>query len=283
MRIHRIPLLAICLLLSSWLFAANAKSASITTSDGVKIHYLDAGKGRPIVFVPGWTMPADIWQPQIDALSSKYRIIAVDPRSQGDSDKPADGNYPERRARDYKELIDQLKLDKPIVVGWSMGVPELLAYVDQFGADGLSGIVLVDGFVKLDPAMAAQFPAFVKKYAVDRKTSTKAFVKSMYAKPQSDAYLAKVTEAALKTPTNTAMALMLASLGNLDGTPALAKLADTPTVYAYESQLQNQADVVKAKLPNAKLDRYDDAGHALFVDDADRFNKMIVDLMEAAH
>ena len=94
------------------------KSRFFTTSDGVRIHYLEAGKGPAIVFIPGWQMPGWIWEKQMAHFSAKYRVIAVDPRSQGESDKPADGNYPERRARDYKELVDHLNWRPPC---WSAG------------------------------------------------------------------------------------------------------------------------------------------------------------------
>jgi hypothetical protein len=85
-------------------------SGFFKTSDGIRTHYLEAGSGRPIVFIPGWTMPAWIWQKQIDEFSKHYHVIAVDPRSQGESDKPAYGHLPETRARDYKELVDHLGL-----------------------------------------------------------------------------------------------------------------------------------------------------------------------------
>ena len=108
--------------------AQTTKSEFFKTSDGVRIHYLEAGHGRPIVFIPGWTMPAWIWQKQIDEFSKHYRVIAVDPRSQGESDKPLYGHLPETRARDYKELVDQLRLKHPVLVGWSMGCGELVKY-----------------------------------------------------------------------------------------------------------------------------------------------------------
>src|SRR5689334_9917088 len=134
MRILQLLALTTICFLSLAAFAATpiTLSGTITTSDGVRIHYIELGKGDPIVLIPGWTLPADIWSPVMDRLYEHYRVIAVEPRSQGDSDKPADGNYPERRARDYKELVDALKLQRPLFVGWSMAVPELLSYVDQF-------------------------------------------------------------------------------------------------------------------------------------------------------
>ncbi len=124
--------------------AATVKSEFFTTSDGVKLHYLESGAGPTILFVPGWTMPAEIWQPQIDYFSRNYHVVAIDPRSQGDSEKTPDGNYPGRRAQDYKELIDHLGVPQVVMVGWSLAVQESLTYVQMFGTYKLSGLVLVD-------------------------------------------------------------------------------------------------------------------------------------------
>src|ERR1041384_6215125 len=124
--------------------SAQTKGDSFKTSDGVRIHYLEAGSGKPVVLIPGWTMPAWIWEKQIDGLSKKYHVVAVDPRSQGESDKPPYGHLPETRARDYKELVDHLNLKQPLLVGWSMGCGELIKYAAQFGSDNGGGYVLVE-------------------------------------------------------------------------------------------------------------------------------------------
>ena len=81
-------LLVLALLTASPAMAAvRANSASFRASDGVTLHYLDAGRGPTIVLVPGWTMAGDIFEPQINGLSDRFRVIAIDPRSQGDSQK----------------------------------------------------------------------------------------------------------------------------------------------------------------------------------------------------
>src|SRR5271168_509913 len=114
----RLAIILLCILSVSSVVAQTAtattattititKSGFFKTSDGIRIHYVEAGSGRPIVFIPGWTMPAWIWQKQIDEFSKTYLVIAVDPRSQGESDKPTYGHLPETRSRDYKELVDQ--------------------------------------------------------------------------------------------------------------------------------------------------------------------------------
>jgi len=164
-------------------FAAEpVKSGFITTSDGVRLHYLEAGKGSALVFVPGWTMPAEIWEAQIEYFAHSHRVIAFDPRSQGDSEKPTEGHYVERRAQDVKELVDQLKLAPAVLVGWSMGVPELLAYVEQFGTSSIRALVLVDGSVggDPDPERTARRWASLKRMQENRKQATEQFVRGMY-------------------------------------------------------------------------------------------------------
>jgi non-heme chloroperoxidase len=76
--------LAVCCA-AAHLAQGETRSAHFATSDGVRLHYLDAGKGPAIVFVPGWMVPGWMWQPQIEHFSKKYRVIALDPRSQGES------------------------------------------------------------------------------------------------------------------------------------------------------------------------------------------------------
>ncbi len=76
-----VPVLLLTLVASA---SANpaAKSGYFTTSDGVRLHYLKARSGPTIVFVPGWTNPAWIWEPPIQHFSKKYRVVALDPRFQ---------------------------------------------------------------------------------------------------------------------------------------------------------------------------------------------------------
>src|SRR5271166_5543117 len=165
----RLAVVLIGLLAVPTVFAQTAKSDFFKTSDGVRIHYVESGSGRPIVFIPGWTMPAWIWQKQIDEFSKKYHVIAVDPRSQGDCDKPLYGHLPETRARDYKELVDQLGLKHPVLVGWSMGCGELIKYAEQFGTDNVGGIVLVDGFITDKPSdLFAPISGFMNQLQQDR-------------------------------------------------------------------------------------------------------------------
>jgi len=69
----------------------SAASSHITTNDGVKLHYLERGTGQPLVLLHGWSQTAEIFRHQIEALSSRCRVIAFDMRGHGQSEKPGFG------------------------------------------------------------------------------------------------------------------------------------------------------------------------------------------------
>jgi non-heme chloroperoxidase len=269
--------------------ATTTKSEFFKTSDGIRIHYLEAGSGRPIVFIPGWTMPAWIWQKQIDELSKKYRVIAVDPRSQGESDKPTYGHLPETRSRDYKELVDHLGLKQPVPVGWSMACGELVKYAEQFGTDNVGGLVLVDGLLpdKPSPELFAFISGWMNQLQQDRQKLADGFVRSMYKKPQPEDYLKRVIDASVQVPADTAAVLIYNMIAVKDFSPGLARLAEMktnrPVLFMYQPETQPTADFLKLKLGDkVQLERFDGDGHALFVDDPEKFNHVLEEFLQTA-
>ncbi len=258
------------------------KSGFVTTADGVRIHYLEADPQAPamkspaLLFVPGWTMPAEIWEKQIAYFSKSRRVVAMDPRSQGLSSQTTEGHYPEARARDIKAVVDKLKLAPVVLVGWSMGVAELVAYVDQFGCDTLVGLLFVDDVPgwDLDPGTIQAFLKFFGQLARGRRDTSASFIRWFYKKPQSEAYLERVTRASLQTPTNTALALLLGKL-TADLRPALPKIDRPALIVASGNTRQQLFEDFQKRLPGSRLEIFEDAGHALFVDDAERFNRTV--------
>jgi hypothetical protein len=63
---------------------APGTAGRVTTSDGVNLHYLEAGSGKPILMIPGWSQTAEQFKYQLTGLSDRYRVIAVDMRGHGD-------------------------------------------------------------------------------------------------------------------------------------------------------------------------------------------------------
>ena len=264
--------------------AQTAKSDFFQTSDGIRIHYLDAGSGRPIVFIPGWTMPAWIWQKQIDEFSKNYHVIAVDPRSQGESDKPPYGHLPETRSRDYKELVDHLGLKKPVLVGWSMACGEIIKYAEQFGTDNVGGLVLVDGYVTDKPSdLFAPISGWMNLLQQDRQKQADGFVRSMFKKPQPEDYLKRIIDASVQTPADTAVLLIYNMIAVKDFSAGLDKMkANRATLFIYQPESQPSADYLKLKLgDNVRLERFDGDGHALFVDDPEKFNHVLAEFVHS--
>jgi microsomal epoxide hydrolase len=261
---------------------AAEKGGFFTTSDGVKIHYLEAGKGPAIVFVPGWSMPAWIWESQIKHFSENFHVVAIDPRSQGESEKVANGNDMERRARDVKELIEYLHLAPAVLVGWSLGVPEVLSYAEQFGGDTVRGYVLVDGFAwtKQDLQFVASMLGMYHQVETNRAAFTDRFVRNMYRKPQPEEYIQRVKAASMQMPADSAVAASVSSVSRADFSAAIKKM-DKPVMVVCETQLKAMAaDPIAALVPTARVELFEDAGHALFVDDAERFNRVLDNFIE---
>ncbi len=289
--------------------AAPTKSGFVTTPDGIKIHYLEAGARQPrskasvkirkgvwreadvkfhngpgpsILFVPGWTMPAWIWQKQIDYFSPAYRVVAMDPRSQGESTITSEGLYPAARARDIKAVIDQLDLAPVVLVGWSMAVTEVAAYVDQFGTKDIAGLVFVDDdFGGLTPAAAQGDVQFINQILTDRQKAVPDFIRTVFfKKPQPPGYVDRVIAASLRVPTSDAVALLVGKFA-ADYRSAAAKM-DKPALFCYaESPYMTPEEQkrIQASVKGAQLAVFHGAGHALFVDDADRFNIVLQDFL----
>jgi pimeloyl-ACP methyl ester carboxylesterase len=121
----------------------------IQTTDGVGLHVIDEGSGPAVVLLAGYGGPARSWTPQIDVLREHYRVVAIDRRNHGRSERPLRGQRMSRQAADLHDVITTLGLDNLLLVGHSMGANIALSYVDTFGTAALRGLVLVDQTPKM--------------------------------------------------------------------------------------------------------------------------------------
>ncbi len=258
-----------------------ADSHFFTTTDGVRLHYLEAGPraAHTIVLVPGWTMPAWIWQPQITAFGRTYHVVAFDPRGQGDSEVAAAGYDPQRRGRDIGELLAHLGPAPALVVGWSLGVLDSLALVHTEGDARLAGLVLVDNSVGEEPPPPAP-PASKASHArpLPREVAMRNFVTGMFRRKQSPAYLEQLTEATLRTPEYAARALLSYPVPRTYWREAVYA-ARVPVLYVVRPGFAAQAANLERNRPDTETAVFSDAGHALFVDDATRFNALMGDFI----
>ena len=92
----------------------------LTTSPGIELHFSEAGSGRPLVLLHGWSMSSAAFAPVVAALAEHGRVIALDLRGYGSS-TAAGGQDLAEHAQDLAAFFDALDLRDALVIGWSMG------------------------------------------------------------------------------------------------------------------------------------------------------------------
>src|SRR5262245_57090454 len=85
--------------------AVDTKEGFFTTNDGARLHYVEAGSGKPLVMIRGWSQTAAQFKAQIEGLSDRYRVIALDMRGHGESEKPTHGYRIHRLSKDVYDFL----------------------------------------------------------------------------------------------------------------------------------------------------------------------------------
>ena len=93
---------------------ANVSRKLVTTSDGVRLSLLESGHGRPLVLLPGWSQSAAMFRYQLEGLAEHYRVIALDWRGHGESEKVDFGYRLSRFAMDLQDVLCRCDLDSVI-------------------------------------------------------------------------------------------------------------------------------------------------------------------------
>ncbi|WP_444940375.1 alpha/beta fold hydrolase [Microbulbifer sp. ANSA003] len=120
------------------------KLCEFTTSDSVTLRYLEAGSGPILLMLHGWSQGAVLYKHQLAGLSDQFRVIALDMRGHGQSDKPNHGYRISRLAKDLQELISSLQQEPLHLLGHSAGCSVIWSYLEMFGGDRVSALVLID-------------------------------------------------------------------------------------------------------------------------------------------
>ena len=265
-------------------------SRMVNVADGVSLRVLEAGKpseGPALVFIPGWSTGADIWRHQIEMFAKTYRVIAFDPRSEGESTKVTSGNTPETRAQDLYTLLKRLGVQRPVLIGWSQGVQDIAAYVERYGTKELAGIVLVDaavsdgadGMVARSHETAAHFKMFAV-YQAHQREYLGGMMRAIISKPPNDAAIEGLVSTGMKTPADVGVGMLVADMFGVNRTAALKKI-ECPTLIiasAKSDELARQQTTAN-QIPHARFEKVEDAAHAVFVDQPDRFAELLTDFV----
>lgn len=114
------------------------------TGEEIKLSYCDYGRGNPVVLIHGWPLSKEMWEYQLgDLINAGLRVVKYDRRGFGKSSKPWDGYDYDTFADDLKAVMDELDLRNATLVGFSMGGGEVVRYLNRYGTDRVSKIVLI--------------------------------------------------------------------------------------------------------------------------------------------
>jgi pimeloyl-ACP methyl ester carboxylesterase len=146
------PLSALAVIMLFALSSANASaqpeviSSRASQVDGIKMHYLTAGRGPAVILIHGYTQTSRMWRPIIPLLAPKFMAIAPDLPGIGESGIPADGLDMKTAAIRIHALVKSLGVEKARVVGHDIGLMVAYAYAAQFPAE-TEKLVVMDAFL----------------------------------------------------------------------------------------------------------------------------------------
>ena len=264
---------------------------------GIRLHVREWGKadGPPILFIHGWSQNHLCWAKQYEsALADEFRLVAYDLRGHGMSEAPlAPEHYAEGElwADDVAAIMEQLQLDRPVLVGWSYGAFVICDYVRKYGQDQIAAIDFVEGAAKLGEAAFGTLigPGFLDHFvgatADDLPTNIaamRAFVKVCASKPLSPDDFETALAWNIVVP-----ARIRANLGarELDYDDVLRDL-EVPLVVTQGRVdtvvLPAMAEHIVATCPTAEASWYEGMGHLPHLQEPERFNHELAELTRRA-
>jgi non-heme chloroperoxidase len=275
------------------------EAGQVTTSDGVSLSYLEAGSGKPILMIPGWSQTAEQFRHQLDGLSDRYRVIALDMRGHGESDKPEFGYKISRLAKDVRDTIEALDLDEVNILGHSMGSSVIWNYYDLYGPDRLAKLLLIDQMPMITSNPAWSEEERVSSGAIfnlqslyetinalagpDGVETTRGFIGNMVTKSIPEADKEWIIERNLRMPRQHA-ATLLYNHSTQDWRDLIPRL-ELPTlvvggrvsIVPWRSQ-----EWIAAQVSGARLEIFEEeegGNHFMFIEGHQKFNDIIADFV----
>ena len=265
---------------------------SVAGGGGLQLHVREWGRADApsILFIHGWSQNHLCWARQCQsALADRFRLVAFDLRGHGMSDAPPEQErYTDGRlwAGDIAAIIEQLRLDQTVLVGWSYGGFIICDYLREFGQQAIAGIVFVDAAVTLGqsafgtligPGFLDHVPGATSGDFSTNIAAIRSFLRACTARPLS----AEDYETALCWNIIVPARVRAALLGRqINSDDVLATLKKPLLVMQGESDrliLRAMAEHILATCPTAKASWYADTGHAPFLEETARFNRELAE------
>jgi len=264
------------------------KHHTIVGGGGTHLHLVEAGnaQGRAMLFLHGFSQCWLAWDRQLRSdLARDYRLVAMDLRGHGASDKPR-GGYDDSRlwADDVDAAIRELGLGQPVLCGWSYGPLVILDYIRHYGEDRIGGIHFVDGITKLGtdealsvlaPEFLALVPGFFSNDAEDSVRSLSSLLRMCFAQSPSASDLYTMLGYNVAVPPFVRQALFSRAFDNDDLLPTIR----TPVLITHgaaDSIVRSSVvEQHRRAITHAQVDIMPGAGHAPFWDEATSFNRRL--------
>jgi 3-oxoadipate enol-lactonase len=257
--------------------------------NGATICYDDLGRSKvPLIFIHGFPLDKEMWQPQIQFLKEKYRVIAYDIRGFGKSTSGDEKETIALFADDLVKLMDALEIDKAIVCGLSMGGYILLNAVNRY-PNRFEAIILSDTQCIADSPETKEKRH--KSIADINETGLIAFAdgfannifcaKSLAAKPE---LVLQVKNTILATRKETITSTLLALAQRWEMCPSLKEIKVPALILCGKEDKVTpvtQSEFLTSKIPNASLQIINDAAHMSNLEQPDLFNKHVNDFVAA--
>jgi pimeloyl-ACP methyl ester carboxylesterase len=264
---------------------------------GLRLHVREWGRedGPPILFIHGLSQSHLCWARQYEsALAEEFRLVAYDLRGHGMSEAPLGPEHYTNGALwadDVAAIIDQLGLERPVLVGWSYGGFVICDYLRAHGQDRIAAIDFAGAVVTLGGAAFGTLigPGFLDHFpdatADDLPTNIRAMralVKGWPAQPYPPEEVETLLCSAMTVPARIRANLAAREIDGDDvlptlQVPLLVSHGRTDTVV-----LPAMADHVLATCPTAEASWYDGVGHTPFLEQPERFNRELADLTRRA-
>jgi non-heme chloroperoxidase len=273
--------------------AGRMKVQTVRGGGGLRLHVREWGKtdGPPILFIHGLSQNHLCWAKQYEgALAEEFRLVAYDLRGHGMSQAPLEPeHYTDAKlwADDLAAIIQQLRLDRPVLVGWSYGGFIICDYLRAHGQDRIAAIDLVGGGVKLGPAAFGTLigPGFLAHFAdvtaEDLPTNIlgmRALVKGWPATPYPPADVETLLCSSMTVPARIRANLAAREIDGDDVLRALRVPLLVTQGRADTVVLPAMAEHVLATCPTAQPSWYEGVGHLPHLQEPERFNRELATL-----
>ena len=256
--------------------------------NGVEVDFVEVGvpDAFPIILIHGFPFNREMWDPQIEALQKRFRVIAYDLRGHGRSGA-GDGQYTlEFFVDDLLGLLDHLKIERAVLCGLSMGGYIALRTVER-NPERVRGLILADTQAKADSneAKLKRAAAIKSVKANGVKDYAEAFVKSVFApqtftnnKPAIEK-IRRIIEA--NSPLGICGAL-LALASRTETTEALYSIKVPTLILVGEHDALtplSASQEMHNKIPNSEIHVIANAAHLSNLESSEEFNKHLLDFL----